>query len=214
MFEESLIQKGLRSGLIEQLKKRGIKDSKVLEVMNKVPRHLFMDKSFANHAYEDKPFAIAAGQTISQPYTVAFQTELLQVQKFDKVLEIGTGSGYQAAVLAELGTIVYTIERHKELYFSSQRVFKQLSYNIKSYWGDGYEGKGAFAPFNKILITAGAPEIPDKLKSQLTIGGRLVAPIGSGNTHIMTLVERISETEFKTSRPGDFAFVPMLKGTV
>ncbi|MDR2562977.1 MAG: protein-L-isoaspartate(D-aspartate) O-methyltransferase [Prevotellaceae bacterium] len=214
MIDDSLIQKGLRTKLIERLRERGIKNEKVLEAMSKVPRHLFMDKSFISHAYEDKPFSISAGQTISQPYTVAFQTELLQIERFDKILEIGTGSGYQAAVLAELGAIVYTVERQRELFISAQRTLKRLSYSAKCFWSDGYEGKDAFAPFKKILITAGAPEVPEKLKLQLAIGGRLVAPIGKDNQQTMTLVCRISETEFETSAHGNFMFVPMLNGLV
>ena len=214
MIDDSLIQKGLRSRLIEQLKERGIKDGKVLEAMSKVPRHLFMDKSFLRQAYEDKPFSIGAGQTISQPFTVAFQTALLDIQRFDKTLEVGTGSGYQAAVLAELGAVVYSIERHRELYVSAQRTLKSLRYGVNTFWGDGYEGKEAFAPFQKILITAGAPEVPEKLMLQLAVGGRLVAPIGGSERQTMTMVRRISETDFETSVHGSFMFVPMLKGLV
>ena len=214
MIEDSLIQKGLRAKLTERLSARGIKDKKVLEAMGKVPRHLFMDKSFIAHAYDDKPFAIGAGQTISQPYTVAFQTELLQVQRFDKILEVGTGSGYQAAVLAELGAIVFSIERQRELFLTAQRTLKRLRYGVNTFLGDGYEGKEAFAPFKKILITAGAPEVPEKLKRQLAVGGRLVAPVGENDLQTMTVVDRVSETDFETSVYGNFAFVPMLKGIV
>jgi protein-L-isoaspartate(D-aspartate) O-methyltransferase len=213
MLEESLIHKGLRARMIEQLREKGIKDEKVLEAMGKVPRHLFMDLSFVNHAYADKPFSIGAGQTISQPSTVAFQTELLQVQKYDKILEIGTGSGYQTAVLFELGAIVYTVERQRELFITTQRILKKLHYDgINMFWGDGYEGKETFAPFKKILVTAGAPEVPEKLKQQLATGGRLVVPVGNDDSQTMMLVERVSETEFKTSAHKNFTFVPMLKG--
>ncbi|MDR1593266.1 MAG: protein-L-isoaspartate(D-aspartate) O-methyltransferase [Prevotellaceae bacterium] len=213
-MEESLILKGLRNILVERLKEKGIKDANVLNAIAKVQRHLFIPKGFEKQAYEDRPFSIAGGQTISQPFTVAIQTELLQMQRFDKILEIGTGSGYQAVILAEMGANVHTIERLQELYLGARRIFRQLGYSINSYWGDGYEGKESFAPFKKILITAAIPQIPQKLLDQLAVGGRLVAPVGEGNTQVMTIIDRISENEFNTSRYNDlFRFVPMLKGT-
>jgi protein-L-isoaspartate(D-aspartate) O-methyltransferase len=212
-MEESLVLQGLRTILVERLKAKGIQDVKVLNAIAKVQRHLFIPKGFEKQAYEDKPFSIAGGQTISQPFTVAIQTELLQVQRFDKILEIGTGSGYQAAILAEMGANVYTVERLKELYLGSRRIFKQLGYSINSYWGDGYEGKESFAPFKKILITAAIPLIPQKLLDQLAIGGRLVAPVGEGDTQIMTIVDKVVENKFNTTHCNDlFKFVPMLKG--
>jgi protein-L-isoaspartate(D-aspartate) O-methyltransferase len=212
-MEESLVLKGLRALLVERLKEKGINDVDILNAIAKVPRHLFILKGFEEQAYEDKPFSIAGGQTISQPFTVAIQTKLLQIQKFDKVLEIGTGSGYQAVILAELGANVHTIERLKELYLSARKIFKQLGYAINSYWGDGYEGKENYAPFNKILITAAIPQIPEKLLSQLADGGRLVAPVGNGNTQIMTVIKKLSENNYETSYYDDpFKFVPMRKG--
>jgi protein-L-isoaspartate(D-aspartate) O-methyltransferase len=214
-MEESLVLKGLRNILVERLKEKGIQDVNVLNAIAKVQRHLFIPKGFEKQAYEDKPFSIGGGQTISQPFTVAIQTELLQVQRFDKILEIGTGSGYQAVILAETGANVYTVERLKELYLSARRIFRQLGYSINSYWGDGYEGKEAFAPFKKILITAAIPQIPQKLLDQLATGGRLVAPVGEGDTQVMTVIDKISENKFNTSRYNDlFRFVPMLKGTI
>jgi protein-L-isoaspartate(D-aspartate) O-methyltransferase len=213
-MNESLILQGLRAILVERLKEKGIQDTNVLNAIAKVQRHLFIPKGFEKQAYDDKPFSIACGQTISQPFTVAIQTELLQVQRFDKILEIGTGSGYQAVILAEMGANVYTVERLKELYLSARRIFKQLGYSISSYWGDGYIGKESFAPFNKILITAAIPQIPQKLFDQLATGGRLVAPVGDDNSQIMTIVDKIAENNFIISQYRDpFRFVPMLKGT-
>ncbi|MDR0385691.1 MAG: protein-L-isoaspartate(D-aspartate) O-methyltransferase [Prevotellaceae bacterium] len=212
-MEESLVLKGLRAVLVERLKEKGVKDVNVLNAIATVQRHLFIPKGFEKQAYEDKPFSIACGQTISQPLTVAIQTELLQVQRFDKVLEIGTGSGYQAVILAEMGANVYTIERFKELYLSSRRIFRQLGYSINSYWSDGYRGKENYAPFAKILITAAIPQIPRNLLNQLAVGGRLVAPVGDGDTQVMTVIDRVSENQFDSFRHGSlFRFVPMLEG--
>jgi protein-L-isoaspartate(D-aspartate) O-methyltransferase len=213
-MDESLILQGLRTILVERLKEKGIHDVNVLNAIAKVQRHLFIPKGFEKQAYEDKPFSIAGGQTISQPFTVAIQSELLQVQRFDKILEIGTGSGYQAVVLAEMGANVHTVERLKELYLGARRIFKQLGYTINSYWGDGYSGMEWFAPFKKILITAAIPQIPRNLLDQLATGGRLVAPVGEGNAQIMTIVDKISDNKFNVSHYQDpFKFVPMLKGT-
>ncbi|MDR2383263.1 MAG: protein-L-isoaspartate(D-aspartate) O-methyltransferase [Prevotellaceae bacterium] len=212
-MKESLILQGLRAILVERLKEKGIQDVSVLNAIGKVQRHLFISKGFEKQAYEDKPFSIACGQTISQPFTVAIQTELLQVQRFDKTLEIGTGSGYQSVILAEVGANVYTIERFRELHLGARRIFRQLGYSINSYWADGYEGKENFAPFKKILITAAVPQIPQKLLDQLAIGGRLVAPVGEGNTQIMTIVDKIDENKFSaTYYHNPFRFVPMLQG--
>jgi protein-L-isoaspartate(D-aspartate) O-methyltransferase len=213
-MKESLILQGLRALLVERLKEKGIQDVRVLDAIGKVQRHLFISKGFEKQAYEDKPFSIACGQTISQPFTVATQTELLQVERFDKTLEIGTGSGYQAVILAEVGANVYTIERFRELHLSARRIFRQLGYPINAYWGDGYEGKKIFAPFKKILITAAVPQIPQKLLDQLATGGRLVAPVGEGSTQIMTIVDKIAENKFNTAYyHNPFRFVPMLQGT-
>jgi protein-L-isoaspartate(D-aspartate) O-methyltransferase len=204
--------KGLRKQLTETIRSKGIKEEKVLEAIMSIPRHFFMAKGFEERAYQDNAFPIAADQTISQPFTVAFQTELLNVQKGDKVLEIGTGSGYQAAVLLELGANLYTIERQKELFKSSQILLKKMGYFPFSYYGDGYKGLPAYAPFDKILITAGAPEIPNTLINQLKIGGMLVAPIGPRKSQDMIKLVKTSETEFSQKSYGKFVFVPMLKG--
>jgi len=204
----------MRKRLVEGLKIKGIRDENVLEALSKVPRHLFMESSFLNFAYKDQAFPIGAGQTISQPYTVAFQTQLLQVEKNDKILEIGTGSGYQAAVLLEMGARVYTIERQKELFQRVQAFLPEIGYNPACFFGDGYEGLPAFAPFDKILVTAGATTIPESLKNQLKTGGRLVIPVGKANHQEMLVIVRISENEFKTEKHGGFVFVPLLKGVV
>lgn len=204
---------GLRKKLIEGIRKKGIKDEAVLEAMMKVPRHIFMDSGFVELAYRDQAFPIAEGQTISQPYTVAFQTELLDVNRHCKVLEIGTGSGYQAAVLVEMGARVFTIERHKKLYLDTQALLQSMSYKARFFYGDGYKGLPSYAPFDRILITAGAPEVPAGLLKQLKVGGKMVLPVGGGGGQEMLLIEKNSEKEHTTSRHGAFAFVPMLKGT-
>ena len=211
-MKDSYRHKGLRQILIDSLEIKGIKNNEVLEAMNRVPRHLFMDSSFINFSYADKAFPIAAGQTISQPYTVAFQTELLDAQKHQKVLEIGTGSGYQSAVLLELGTRVYTIERQKELYQAAMKVLRSLGYKPSFHYGDGYEGLTTFAPFDRILVTAGANEIPEKLLDQLAVGGRMVIPVGDRFGQKMLLVEKESKELYHKSVHGNFAFVPLLPG--
>ena len=209
---DSFRHKGLRNKLIEGIRSKGISDERVLEAMGKVPRHLFMDSSFINFSYTDKAFPIAAGQTISQPYTVAFQTELLQVEKHQKILEIGTGSGYQTAVLLELGARVFTIERQHQLFLEAQKTLTPLNYKPSFFYGDGYEGLPAYAPFDRILITAAAPEIPQKLLDQLAPGGILVVPEGDRAGQKMVRMVRVSETEFERSEHGYFSFVPLLRG--
>ena len=211
---DSFEAKGMRKNLIEGLRKKGITDEDVLRAMDKVPRHVFMDPAFLNHAYIDKAFPISSGQTISQPYTVAVQTCLLKVKRRDKVLEIGTGSGYQAAVLAEMGVKVYTIERYRELFLKAQQTFATLGYNGHFFYGDGYEGKPQYGPYDGILITAAAPEVPDTLLRQLKTGGRLVVPLGKSDFQVMTVVQRTGPDTFEYSSHGNFVFVPMLKGTV
>jgi len=206
--------KGKRKKLVEELRQKGITDEEVLRAVNTVPRHLFMDPAFLIHAYVDKAFPISSGQTISQPYTVAVQTSLLGVKKRDKILEIGTGSGYQAAVLAEMGAKVYTIERFRELYLKSQTTLSSLGYSADFFYGDGHAGKPQYGPFDGILITAATREIPEALLKQLKVGGKLVAPLGDNNSQEMTLVERKSEDDFEYSKHGSFVFVPLLKGTV
>ena len=201
-----------RRKLVEELERKGIKDKTVLEAIGKVPRQCFVNVSVLDDAYLDKALPIGQGQTISQPYTVAVQTELLAVKPKEKVLEIGTGSGYQAAVLAESGVEVYSIERQKELFEATREKLKSLKYNIHCIFGDGFEGLPEQAPFDKIIITAGAPEIPEKLLRQLKIGGIMVLPLGEGGRQQMLRVVRISETDFEKKKFGDFAFVPMLSG--
>ncbi|MCE5344686.1 MAG: protein-L-isoaspartate(D-aspartate) O-methyltransferase [Bacteroidales bacterium] len=206
--------KGKRKKLVAELRQKGISDEDVLRAIDIVPRHLFMDPAFFNHAYVDKAFPIASGQTISQPYTVAVQSSLLHVKKRDKILEIGTGSGYQAAILAHMGARVYTIERFRELFIKAQVTLGSLGYKIDFFYGDGYEGKPQYGPYDGIIITAAPPEVPKKLLQQLKIGGRLVTPLGSSGSQVMTVVVRTGEDNFEYSEHGNFIFVPMLKGTV
>jgi protein-L-isoaspartate(D-aspartate) O-methyltransferase len=201
--------------MVECLRKDGITNTDVLNAIAKVPRHLFVPKGFEMDAYENRPLSIGAGQTISQPFTVALQTELLQIRKFDKVLEIGTGSGYQAAILSEMRAEVYTVERIRDLHISAKKLLEACNYVAYCFWGDGFDGRQRFAPFRKILITAAIPEYPQQLLTQLAVGGRLVAPVGASDRQTMTIVDRISETEFKqTTLETPFKFVPMLTGTV
>ncbi|MEE4285411.1 MAG: protein-L-isoaspartate(D-aspartate) O-methyltransferase [Mariniphaga sp.] len=211
---DNLRHQGLRKRLIDGLKIKGIRDEKVLEAIGKVPRHLFMESSFLNFAYKDQAFPIGAGQTISQPYTVAFQTQLLQVEKNEKILEVGTGSGYQACVLLEMGARVFTVERQKELFQKVQSFLPEIGYHPACFFGDGYEGLPAFAPFDKILVTAGATSVPTALKEQLKVGGRMVIPVGKENRQEMLVIIRVSEDEYKSEKHGGFVFVPLLKGTV
>jgi len=206
--------KGKRKKLVAELRQKGIVDEDVLRAIDTVPRHLFMDPAFLIHAYVDKAFPITSGQTISQPYTVAVQTSLLRVKKRDKILEIGTGSGYQAAILAEMGAKVYTIERFRELYLKAQRILTSLGYSADFFYGDGYEGKPQYGPFDGIVITAAATDIPQTLLQQLKTGGRLIIPLGNSNSQVMTVVERSGPDSFDRSEHGNFVFVPMLKGTV
>ncbi|MCK5028180.1 MAG: protein-L-isoaspartate(D-aspartate) O-methyltransferase [Bacteroidales bacterium] len=209
---DSYQHKGLRKKLVEVIQEKGIKDKRILEAIGKLPRHNFMDSGFIGFAYRDQAFPIGSGQTISQPYTVAFQTELLQVEKHNKILEVGTGSGYQCAILLELGAKVYTIERQRQLYLKSRALLTEMAYKPYFFYGDGYAGLPNHGPFDKILVTAGAPEIPEKLLSQLKIGGRMVVPIGGSGGQVMKAIDRIGEDEYKESEHGYFAFVPMLKG--
>lgn len=212
MQNDSYRHKGLRRKLIEELQLKGISDTSVLWAINRVLRHAFMESGFINFAYKDQAFPIGAGQTISQPYTVAFQTQLLEIKRLDKVLEVGTGSGYQCAVLLEMGAIVYTIERQRELFLKAQSTLLHLGYKPNFFYGDGYEGIPAYSPFDKIIITAGGPNIPEGLLNQLKVGGKLVMPVGTTNSQRMTLVEKLSENEYRTSEHGSFIFVPLLKG--
>lgn len=200
--------------LIETLRHEGMRDEKVLEAMSKVPRHLFLEKAFEEWAYKNVAFPIGYEQTISQPQTVAIQTSLLEVRKGDKILEVGTGSGYQACVLSLLGAKVYTIERHRALYERTDKLLRELGFGaIRTFLGDGYEGLQMFAPFDKILVTAGATTLPEKLISQLAVGGHLVIPIGGDDVQTMWRYTRVTETEIKNESFGKFKFVPFLKGT-
>ena len=202
---------GLRKQLADVLKKKGIIDDHVLKAIKLIPRHLFIDSSFADHAYQDKAFPIVAEQTISQPFTVAFQTQTLSINSGDKILEIGTGSGYQTAVLLELGAVVYTIERQHELFKKTSLFLPKLGYFPKKFiFGDGYKGFKEKAPFDKILVTAGAPFVPKPLLSQLKVGGKLLIPVGK-KKQVMTLFIRKTSKEFEKHELGDFSFVPMLQ---
>jgi len=211
-MEDNYLHKGLREKLVDEIRRKGIRDERVLEAIRKVPRHLFMDSGFIKFAYKDQAFPIGSGQTISQPYTVAFQTELLDVKPLDKVLEIGTGSGYQAAVLVEMGARVYTIERQKELYLKVQMQLPRMGYKPSFFYGDGYQGLPTYGPFDRILITAAAPEIPATLIEQLKTGGKMVVPVGGSGSQVMTLVEKNGPGDFTTQEKGWFVFVPMIKG--
>ena len=209
-MKDTFRHKGLRQILVDKIRKKGISDESVLRMINEIPRHLFLDNAFVQFAYQDKPFPIGAGQTISQPYTVAFQTQLLELNPYEKVLEVGTGSGYQAAVLIGMEANVYTIERQKELFQKTKEFLPELGYNCNFYYGDGYKGLEQFAPFDKIIVTCGAPTIPEDLIKQLKVGGRMVAPIGKGDIQVMNLIEKISDTETKITTHGKFSFVPMI----
>lgn len=206
--------KGKREQLVKLLREKKIDDENVLQAIGKVPRHLFIDSAFEEFAYKDLAFPIAAGQTISHPFTVAKQSSLLHVNQGDKVLEVGTGSGYQAAVLVEMGAEVYTIERQKDLFDFSQRIFRKIKIRPKySTYGDGYKGLPSFAPFDRIIITAGSSTIPKTLLKQLKIGGIMVIPIGDEN-QMMTTFLRVGERDFEKMEFGDCQFVPMLERTV
>ena len=208
---DSYKHQGLRKHLVEIIRGKGITDYNVLAAIGKVPRHFFFDSSFLKYAYEDNAFPIGSGQTISQPYTVAFQSQLLMLGKGQKVLEVGTGSGYQACILAEIGAKVFSIERQKSLYDKAVQFLPTLGYRIKLFYGDGYKGLPAYAPFDKIIVTAGAPYIPDALTEQLKPGGILVIPVGGDDVQEMTTITRISEKEFQKREHGKFRFVPLLE---
>jgi len=212
-MEDSYRHKGLRGKLVETVRIKGIQDENVLKAIGIVPRHYFMDSSFIKFSYQDQAFPIGSGQTISQPYTVAFQTELLEVSPNDKVLEVGTGSGYQTAILLELGAKVYTIERQKKLFMKAQDNLTKLGYKPHFFFGDGMEGKPTYGPYDKILVTAAATEIPEKLLQQLKIGGIMVIPLGDRFSQSMVRIIKESETNYKKTNHGSFVFVPLLGGT-
>lgn len=213
-LNDSYRHKGLRKRLTEEVRSKGIQDESVLAAIEAVPRHFFLDSSFLEIAYQDKPFPIGSGQTISQPYTVAFQTELLDVKKNMKVLEIGTGSGYQACILEKLGARVFSIERHHALFVKTKKLLEAMSYKAKLFYGDGFKGLPAYEPFDRILITAAAPHIPDALIKQLKTGGMLVLPLGSGDTQVMTCVIKHDDNKLEEQQHGYFRFVPMLGNKV
>ncbi|HHT52815.1 MAG TPA: protein-L-isoaspartate(D-aspartate) O-methyltransferase, partial [Bacteroidales bacterium] len=203
---------GARKGLIEIIKGKGIHDQKVLDAIGKVERHLFLESFLWSRAYEDIALPIYCDQTISQPYTVAFQTQLLEVQKGDKILEIGTGSGYQATILSAMGAKVYSIERHYELYKRTKKLLETIDHKIFLFYGDGYQGVPQYAPYDKIIITCGAPNIPETLMDQLKVGGYMVVPVGEG-TQVMKRVTKLDNNEYKIEDFGYFVFVPMVGGT-
>ena len=212
-MKDTYRHKGLRRKLINELRRKGIRDENILAAMDAIPRHFFLDKAFEEWAYQDKAFPIGNEQTISQPYTVAYQTDLLEVKKRDKIMEIGTGSGYQAALLAALGARVYTIERQETLHKKAKELLTKLGFgHIRFYFKDGYKGLPEFAPFDKILVTAGAGSIPQELKKQLKIGGILVVPVGDTTVQRMYKITRISENDYLEEKLDNFRFVPFLKG--
>src|SRR5690349_9590777 len=211
--EDTYRHKGLRKKLAEGIREKGITDERVLSAVDNIPRHYFLDSAFDEVAYEDRAFPIGEGQTISQPYTVAYQTQLLETKPFQKVLEIGTGSAYQAVVLAEMGVQVYTIERQKKLFNDNKNfAFLKKYPSIKFFYGDGYEGLPSFAPFDRVLITAAAPEIPEKLIEQLRPGGMMVVPLGAGEIQRMMRITKLDDETLKEEVFDHFSFVPMVEG--
>ena len=201
----------MRRKLVKLLRAEGISDESVLEAIDRVPRHLFLDNAFVDFAYKNQAFPIGSDQTISHPFTVAFQTQLLELKPNDKVLEIGTGSGYQCSVLMEMGVKVFSIERHRSLHMKSKKMLNSLGYFPKVFFGDGYKGQPSYAPFDKIIITAAAPFIPEDLKQQLKVGGCMIIPLGESEKQEMQRLTKVSETEFKIETYGEFSFVPMLQ---
>lgn len=211
---DSFKHKGMRKKLIEELRIKGIADERVLDAFNSVPRHFFLDPVFTEQAYSNMAFQIGSGQTISHPYTVAFQTQLLEIKKGDKILEIGSGSGFQTAILCEMGAKVFSIERHKELHLKAKNMLRQLGYNARLTFGDGYKGMPSFAPFDKVIITCGAPEIPEELINQLKIGGFMIVPIGEGEEQQMKKIAKQENGSTTIEDYGVFKFVPMLENKV
>ena len=212
-YEDTYRHKGLRKQLVDTLKQKGITDERLLNAINNIPRHYFLDSAFDKVAYEDRAFPIAESQTISQPYTVAYQTQLLEIKQYDKILEIGTGSGYQAIVLAEMGALVYTIERQKKLFDEHREFILRKKYpNIKYFYGDGYEGLPTYAPFDKIIVTAAAPAVPPKLVEQLKKGGKMIIPVGEGTVQIMKRITKNQDGIASEEVLDKFSFVPMVEG--
>lgn len=213
-LKDTFKHKGRRRQLIEQLAEMGIQDQRILEAFDAVPRHFFLDLAFDEQAYTNMAFQIGSGQTISHPYTVAFQTQLLQVEKAQRVLEIGTGSGFQTSILCKLGARVYSIERYHDLHGKAKEMLDFLGLNASLFFGDGYKGNRVYAPYDRILVTCGAPEIPPVLLEQLKVGGLMVIPVGEGAEQKMLRLTKTSETNFDTEEFGTFKFVPMLERTV
>lgn len=213
-MQDTYKHKGMRKQLIDQLRQKGITDERVLTAFDAIPRHFFLDLVFEQQAYSNVAFQIGAGQTISHPYTVAFQTSILELKKGEKVLEIGTGSGFQTCILCAMGMKVFSIERQKELHIKAKKIIDHFRFTPKLFFGDGYEGKETFAPFDKILVTCGAPFIPEKLVKQLKVGGMMVIPVGDLDSQEMHRITKISDTEYKEEVFGNFSFVPMLEKTV
>lgn len=212
-YEDNYKQKGLRRQLVDNIRQKGITDENVLAAINNIPRHYFLDTAFEGIAYEDRAFPIGEGQTISQPYTVAYQSQLLEVKPFEKILEIGTGSAYQACVLGELKANVYTIERQKRLFDLVKLFpFKTKYPTLRFFYGDGYEGLPTYAPFDKVLVTAAAPHIPEKLLIQLKVGGKMVIPVGGGDVQRMLRITKLADDQFEEEIFDNFSFVPMLAG--
>lgn len=215
MLKDTYRHKGMRLNLAEELAEQGITDERVLKAILNVPRHFFFEPAFVEKAYENKAFPIGEGQTISQPYTVAYQTQLLEIKKTDKVLEVGTGSGYQASVLAEMGVRLITIERNKKLHDKAKKLLRQMGYrNVTPLFGDGYEGAPDHAPFDKIIITAAATSVPPQLLEQLAVGGKMVVPVGNDALQQMFRITKTHENEYLQEKGHHFKFVPMLKGTI
>lgn len=213
-MQDSFKYKGMRRQLITELAEKGIEDQRVLDAFEAIPRHFFLDNAFAQQAYTNMAFQIGSGQTISHPYTVAFQTQLLEINKGDKILEIGSGSGFQTCILCQMGAKVFSIERHRELHLKAKRMVNHFGFNARLSFGDGYKGLPAFAPFDKVIITCGAPEIPLELVKQLKVGGLMIIPVGAGEKQMMKRVVKTSESEYTEEDLGVFSFVPMLEDRV
>jgi len=213
-MQDTFKHKGMRRQLINELREKGIKDERILEAFNAIPRHFFLDLVFELQAYSNQAFQIGAGQTISHPYTVAFQTDLLEISKGDKVLEIGTGSGFQTCILCELGAKVFSIERQRELFMKAKKIVEHFNFNPKITYGDGYKGMPNFAPFDKIIITCGAPDVPQSLVEQLRIGGVMVIPVGEGKDQVMLKITKLEDGDVDIQEFGTFSFVPMLENKV
>ncbi|MEJ6615934.1 MAG: protein-L-isoaspartate(D-aspartate) O-methyltransferase [Crocinitomicaceae bacterium] len=213
-MQDSFKYKGMRRKLINELREKGISDETILNAFDVIPRHYFLDNAFAEQAYSNMPFQIGAGQTISHPYTVAFQTQLLDIKKGEKILEIGSGSGFQTSVLCEMGAKVFSIERHKSLHLKAKQIVQFLNYNARLSYGDGYKGLPSYAPFDKIIITCGAPDIPQDLVDQLKVGGIMIIPIGEGKEQQMLRITKVSDIEIAQEEFGVFSFVPMLESKV